>query len=453
VVDPEKTGNPVMSAKASSCIKARAFGAVFLVGVALLGSGVSIAEPKKPVPGGERPEGARKIFEESRSRIYQIRTLTVDGGAQNSTGSGFLVGKDGLIATNWHVISDYILDPGRYRLEAIRTDGRKIAVSAVAIDSMNDLALLKADGESGIPFSMHQSVLAKGEKGFSLGNPSSIGFTVVEGIYNGVVAKSLRGNFHFTAAINAGMSGGPALSANGEVFGINVARMTDGNLISFLVPVEHLVALMAKTRAANPTAKSLLEEARQGMIDGQERVAGDVIGAPLKMKDIGIFVVPVESGSASRCGGTSKTEEEDGYSYEWVFCSASSSIIAGGKHSVGGMWSEYRIVKNLGLDAFRFAARVSDQFTSDKDDGGERKIVDSYKCRTSFVKLKSGTVRATLCKRPYKQLDGLIDAHLRLVTVDSSEAALIGDLQLRGFTESNVKRLARWYLETIEWKR
>ena len=160
-----------MSAKASSCIKARAFGAVFLVGVALLGSGVSIAEPKKPVPGGERPEGARKIFEESRSRIYQIRTLTVDGGAQNSTGSGFLVGKDGLIATNWHVISDYILDPGRYRLEAIRTDGRKIAVSAVAIDSMNDLALLKADGESGIPFSMHQSVLAKNVMG---GGESSV---------------------------------------------------------------------------------------------------------------------------------------------------------------------------------------------------------------------------------------------------------------------------------------
>ena len=117
------------------------------------------------------------------------------------------------------------------------------------------------------------------------------------------------------------------------------------------------------------------------------------------------------------------------------------------------MWSEYRVVKNLGLDAYRFAARISDHLTGDKDDGGDRKIVGSYQCRTSFVKLKGGTVRATLCKRPYKQLVGLIDAHLRLATVDSSEAALIGDLHLRGFTESNVKRLARWYLETIEWKR
>lgn len=69
------------------------------------------------------------------------------------------------------------------------------------------------------------------------------------------------------------------------------------------------------------------------------------------------------------------------------------------------------------------------------------------------MKLKGVTAQATLCRRPYKQLDGLLDAHLRLVTVDSSEVALVGDLILRGFAENNIKRLARWYLETVEWKR
>jgi len=66
--------------------------------------------------------------------------------------------------------------------------------------------------------------------------------------------------------------------------------------------------------------------------------------------------------------------------------------------------------------------------------------------------LKGGTARVSLCMRSYKQLDGLLDAHLRLVTVDSSEVGLFGELTLRGFTDSNVKRLARWYLESIEWK-
>ena len=127
--------------------------------------------------------------------------------------------------------------------------------------------------------------------------------------------------------------------------------------------------------------------------------------------------------------------------------------MAGENHSVGLLWSNYSVVKNLGLDGYRFASRLSDQLTSNKDDAGDRKVVGRYACQTSLVKLKGVTAQATLCRRPYIRLDGLLDAHLRLVTVDSSEAGLVGDLILRGFAENNIKRLAHWYLETIEWKR
>ena len=99
-------------------------------------------------------ENASKVFEAAKGRIYQIRTLTQDGAAENSTGSGFLVSQDGLIATNWHVVSSVVLEPGTYRIEAVSTDGRHIPVSVVAIDSMSDLALLKASGETGAPFAL-----------------------------------------------------------------------------------------------------------------------------------------------------------------------------------------------------------------------------------------------------------------------------------------------------------
>ncbi len=440
--------NPLVATQASGSARHSSHIALLAVAILLHGSVVTAA-PIEPVVGSNKLENASQIFDDAKTRIYQIRTLTKDGDAENSTGSGFLVGK-GLIATNWHVVSDIILDPGRYRLDAIRTDGRHIPVSVVAIDAMNDLALLKSADETGLPFSIRQSSLVKGEKGFSLGNPSSLGFTVVEGIYNGVAAKSLRGNLHFTAAINSGMSGGPALDTKGGVFGINVSRRTDGNLISFLVSADKLSTLMAKARTANPTPETLLSEARQGMIDGQEKVTTDIIKSPAKMQKVGPFTIPIESGSASNCGGISSKEEEYGYSLEWSFCGANLSITAGGKHTVGVMWSEYRVVKNLGLDDFRFAVRLSAHYAVEKDDEGDRKIVDRYSCKTSLVKLKGNTARITLCKRPYKILDGLQDAHLRLVTVDSSEFGLVGDLKLRGFTESNVKRLVRWYLEAIE---
>jgi len=397
-------------------------------------------------------ENASRVFEAAKSRIYQIRTLTQDGAVENSTGSGFLVNQDGLIATNWHVVSSIILNPGQYRIDAVRTDGRHIPVSVVAIDSMSDLALLKATGETATPFVLRRSPLAKGDKGFSLGNPKGIGFTVVEGTYNGIEEKSLTGHYHFTAPINAGMSGGPALVSSGEVFGINVARRNDADSIGFLVPAEKLATLIAKVRTRNMTPEALLSEARQGMIDGQDKITADIVGAPSRMQRIGPFILPVEPGSASRCDGSSNREDDDGYAQESIACLAVLPIAAGGGQLVGIFATDYHVVSNLGLDPFRFAARLSDQFGSEKDDGGNRKILGRYGCQTSFVLLKGGTARVSLCKRSYKQLEGLLDAHLRVITVDSSEVGLFGELTLRGFTESNIKRLARWYLESIEWK-
>jgi len=451
VLDSEKAGEPLPHSQ-FLVSWTRGLRSVLIV-AALVASSFSTAASDDSVAANKGIENASRIFETAKGRIYQIRTLTQDGAAENSTGSGFLVSQDGLIATNWHVISSMVLEPGTYRVEAVRTDGLHIPVRVVAIDSMSDLALLKASGETGTPFALRRPPLAKGDKGFSLGNPKGIGFTVVEGTFNGAEEKSLTGHYHFTAPINAGMSGGPALVSSGEVFGINVARRSDGDSIGFLVPAEKLAALIAKPGKRNAAPDVLLSEARQGMIDGQEKITTDIVGQLPRVQQIGPFSLPVEPGSASRCNGSSNREEEDGYAMESISCLATLPISAGRKQLVGIFATDYRVISKLGLDPVRFAARLSDQFGSDKDDGGDRKILGLYECRTSFVTLKGGTARVSLCTRHYRQLDGLMDAHLRLVTVDSSDVGLVGELTLRGFTESNIKRLARWYLESIEWKR
>lgn len=450
MVDSETAGLPLSHRR--NLVSSRHSLHVALFALALLfGSSVGLEVPANADAGNERVESASTVFEAAKDRIYQIRTLTQDGAAENSTGSGFLVSRDGLIATNWHVVSSFILDPGHYRIDALRTDGRHMPVSVVAIDAMSDLALLKATGETGTPFTLRSDPLAKGDKGYSLGNPKGIGFTVVEGTYNGVQDKSYTGHYHFTAPINAGMSGGPALVASGEVFGINVARRNDGDSMGLLVSAGKLATLIAKVRTRDVTPEALLGEAQQGMIDAQEKITADIVGVPPRMQRIGPFILPVEPGSASRCSGSSNREEEDGYAMESISCLATLPIAAGGRQLVGILATDYRVVSNLGLDPLRFAARLSDEFGKDKDDGGDRKILDGYGCRTSFVILKGGTARVSLCKRSYKRLDGLVDAHLRLITVDSSDVGLFGELTLRGFTENNVKRLARWYLESIEW--
>ena len=219
----------------------------FVVPVALALAGLA---PSMPAAALERAasapatDEAKSVFDDARSRIYQIRTLTSDGDAQASSGSGFLVGEDGLIATNWHVVAYNVLEPDLYRLEVRRTDNTRLPAQVVAIDATNDLALIRVKGEKGTPFAIRQAPLEKGEKAFSIGNPQNVGFTVVEGTFNGIQAQSIQGYFHFTGALNGGMSGGPGLTRDGEVFGVNVARSASGSSIGFLVPSDRLSALM-----------------------------------------------------------------------------------------------------------------------------------------------------------------------------------------------------------------
>lgn len=410
------------------------------------------ARAAEPTANGTS-EDARRVFDTVRSRIYQVRALTTSGDAVASSGSGFLVGENGLIATNWHVVDDYLLEPEHYRLEVRRHDNTRVPVHVIAIDSLNDLALLRIEGEALPPLPLQTEMPAKGGKGFAMGDPKGVGFTVVEGTFNGLAAQSMAGHLHFSGAINAGMSGGPTVDATGAVVGVNVARRTDADLMGFLVPAEHLAALIARAPKQARDNVALLEEARQGVLQGQARAAQHFIEGSAVSHHLGKVKLPAVSEERFRCRGRSIRETEEGYATEGLQCNNDLSISVGRRHGTGTIGYDYQVVSNLSLDPFRFAKLVSTSLVGDKDDKGDRKVVGRYVCKTSFLRIPSATVRATLCVRPYLRFSGLKEAHLRFATVDSSDTAIVGDLILRGFTDDSIRRVTRRFMEGLEWKR
>src|ERR1700716_1062610 len=78
---------------------------------------VSIAQPAATPEAPPLSSTAERVFEMAKPRILQIRTLLQAAGRQTTIGSGFLVGADGLAVTNYHVVSQFALDPRTYRLE------------------------------------------------------------------------------------------------------------------------------------------------------------------------------------------------------------------------------------------------------------------------------------------------------------------------------------------------
>ncbi len=155
-------------------------------------------------------------------------------------GSGVIVGTDGYLLTNNHVVD------GADSIKVELTDGRSFTAKVVGTDKPSDLALLKVDA-AGLPALAlgNSDAMQVGDVVLAVGNPLGIGQTVTMGI---ISAKGRQTDFgdgsyedflQTDAPINHGNSGGALVNTKGELIGINsqIASVSDGNIgIGFAIP-------------------------------------------------------------------------------------------------------------------------------------------------------------------------------------------------------------------------
>jgi serine protease Do len=139
-------------------------------------------------------------------------------------GSGFLVSADGLIVTNNHLV-----DGGTVRVQAMMADGKVADARVVGRDPVTDIALLKIDAGSRLPFvTLADTKPRVGDWVIAIGNPFGLGSTVTAGIVSAMdrdIGSSPYGNgfIQIDAPVNRGNSGGPTFDMRGQVIGINTA--------------------------------------------------------------------------------------------------------------------------------------------------------------------------------------------------------------------------------------
>ena len=168
----------------------------------------------------------------------------------NSLGSGVIVGQDGLVVTNAHVIKQ------AQEIRVVLRDGQELQAEQVFFDERIDLAILKADTKGKklpvMAFGDNES-LEVGDLVLAIGNPFGVGQTVTSGIVS-ALARTAVGVTDYSffiqtdAAINPGNSGGALVSMDGELVGINTAifSRSGGSLgIGFAIPVNLLKTVLA----------------------------------------------------------------------------------------------------------------------------------------------------------------------------------------------------------------
>ena len=190
---------------------------------------------------------ARVRLDAARASVVLVRGFFGDAASSAFHGTGFVVDAEGFIVTNYHVVSEAVLHPRRFRLEYLTSDGRRGRLRVYAVDVRNDLAVVKPEDDLGLPpLRIRTDIPRPGARAYSIGFPLNLGLTITEGVANGVVASGFEQRIHYTGAINSGMSGGPALDAGGTVYGVNVSVVAGRQLVGFVVPARHIGPLLRR---------------------------------------------------------------------------------------------------------------------------------------------------------------------------------------------------------------
>lgn len=399
---------------------------------------------------------SQRIYDSVRPRLVQVRTLLAAQDSQASVGSGFLVSADGLLVTNYHVVSDFALAPARHRLVFATTDGRQGALQLLAVDVINDLALLRPvqagalAGREPMPLRPADEPLARGSRLFALGNPLDVGFAMTEGTYNGVVERSFVPTLFFGGSLSAGMSGGPTVDERGRVIGVNVATRRDGEQVSFLVPVAAAQALITRGRAAAPITAPVWPLLTAQLTAHQTALTDRFVKLPWRGAGHARYRIPVPQEDFMRCWGQGSPQATRGLQFERSDCVMDSRVFVGDALSVGHFSVRHEAYDGRQIGALRFAQRHSASFENERF-GADSPQLTAPRCHEDTVDQAGLPLRSVLCLRAYKKLPGLYSMSLLVATMDASTQGAQGRFDADGVGWDNAMRLARHYLEGFGW--
>ena len=211
----------------------------------------------------------------------------------SNIGTGFVVDPNGIIITNQHVVSD---TSATYKV--ITNDGKEYEVVEILRDDSNDIAVLKIDATSLDSLELGDSdSLLVGQTVIAIGNPlgeyaGSVTTGVISGINRSVTTSS--GWFGSTtkvyedviqtdAAVNPGNSGGPLISTEGKVIGVNFATTSNADNISFALPINRVKQRLDEYRTYGKFIKPYIGISYRMISEYEAMYYKDVVAGALVM--------------------------------------------------------------------------------------------------------------------------------------------------------------------------
>src|SRR5208282_2371995 len=198
-------------------------------------------EKREPATPARSRKDIPAIAKAAKGAVVSVIMSDKDG-QPVTQGTGFLIGKDGRIVTNYHVIEE-----GTSAVVKL-PDGDVFPVEGVlASDKSRDVAIIKVHGNDFRPLTLGDSdLLQVGEEVVAIGSPLSLESTVSNGIVSSIRTIDEEGGKYLqvTAPISPGSSGGPLFNMAGEVVGITTMYLKGGENLNFAIPINDAKPLL-----------------------------------------------------------------------------------------------------------------------------------------------------------------------------------------------------------------
>ena len=388
-----------------------------------------------------------QAFQRLRPAIVRIEVQETGADAVSSVGSGFFSAPAGRIVTNYHVISRLVTDPERHRATAA-TATDTLPVEVLAVDAVNDLAVLRvARAAPGLLLVPIQVPPSKGDRLLALGHPRDLGLSIVEGTYNGLVERKHTPRLHFTGPLNPGMSGGPAVTLDGQLVGVNVATM--GEEVAFLVPADRVTAILARAPDEPPLADSLLAGIARDVGQHAEEQVGNLFRAGARTVRLGGFTAPTEPTATFQCWGGTRDESEEPYDVIVHQCSTDESIFLSETLGAGLLSFRHELVQGKSLGLLRLLTATEGIFAQKSLFDGTARETTRFRCERSNVRTAHLSFRTELCARRFTRLPGLYEAVLRATPFGGDGERLVTTLNLSGMSFRLLRETVQRYLDSI----
>lgn len=169
------------------------------------------------------------------SKDILAAVVTVESGLGH--GSGFMIGKDGYIISNYHVV-------GEAKFAKIRfSGGQSVIGTVVRTDPVRDVALIKTEAEPSVLVDIRSAPLKVGDEVFAMGSPfgETLSGTVTRGIISAERNLSGQRFIQSDVAINPGNSGGPLVDSSGAIVAIAELKLGDTSGIGLFIPIAEVL--------------------------------------------------------------------------------------------------------------------------------------------------------------------------------------------------------------------